>query len=105
MGDDEYVAVMMHEIGHFLGLAHTTSATVMRPGQDCSTPAGALNVTEADAQQAAVCFSYFCNTPPPPPPAGGGGEQPPCMDHYRFNPIYNDEGDMVDFEFEYAGCF
>lgn len=108
LGDDEYAAVIMHEIGHFLGLSHTTASTIMRPGQDCSTPAGALNVTDADAQQVANCFSYFCNPPPPPPPppsGGGGYDQPPCMDHYRINPIYDREGDMVDFEFEYAGCF
>jgi hypothetical protein len=108
MGDDEYAAVIMHEIGHFLGLAHTTAATVMRPGTDCSTPAGATTVTAADAQAVANCFSSFCNppAPPPPPPEGGGGwEQPPCADHYRFNPIYDREGDMVGFEMEYAGCF
>ncbi|MCA1564176.1 MAG: matrixin family metalloprotease [Acidobacteria bacterium] len=107
MGEDEYAAVMMHEVGHFLGLAHTSAATIMKPGESCATPAGATNVTAADAQESANCRSSFCASliPPPPPDDGGGGYEPPCEDHYRFNAIYNNEGDIVAYEMEYAGCF
>lgn len=108
MGEDEYAAVMMHEVGHFLGLAHTSAATIMTPGETCATPVGATNVTAADAQEVANCRSSFCASlipPPPPDEGGGGGDEPPCEDHYRFNPIYNNEGDVVAYEMEYAGCF
>jgi hypothetical protein len=104
MGDDEYAAVLMHEMGHFLGLSHTTAPTVMRPGQDCSSAAGNTTVTESDAQTVVWCSSYFCNQPlptPTPPEEGGEGA---CASHYRLNPIYNSEGDVIGVEMEYVGC-
>ncbi|MBD0369304.1 MAG: M48 family metalloprotease [Pyrinomonadaceae bacterium] len=104
MGDDEFAAVMMHEIGHFLGLGHTTTATIMKQGEDCASPAGATNVTASDAQDVADCFPGFCTSlhaTPTPTPTGSG----PCLDHYRFVAIYNSEGDITGYRSEWAGCY
>ena len=36
---------------------------------------------------------------------GGGGGGAPCMDHWGVWGVYNDEGDLIGFEWEYEGCF
>lgn len=104
LGDDEFAAVMMHEIGHFLGLNDTTSDTIMKQGESCASPAGATNVTSSDAQEVAGCFASFCaplHARPTPTPSGSG----PCLDHYRFVAVYNSEGDIMGYQSEWAGCY
>lgn len=50
--------VFKHELGHFLGLGHTTSpATIMNQGQNCLSFASATSITAADALQAALCMN------------------------------------------------
>lgn len=104
LGDDEFAAVMMHEIGHFLGLAHSASG-IMKQGNNCATPAGATNVTAADGQEVADCFAGFCtqlHAGPKPTPTPTSG---PCMDHYRFVAVYNSEGDILGYQAEWVGCY
>jgi antirestriction protein ArdC len=95
LGNAEFVAVMMHEIGHYLGLAHVTDADIMRPGQDCSTPAGALSVTQADAQEVVNCRATFCARAPVIHHSPYGGDGGGCQDQYE----------MVDYDYcDAEGC-
>lgn len=102
LGDAEFAAVMMHEIGHFLGLAHTTDASVMRPGTDCSTPAGAQSVSAADAAEVARCRPSYCRRPipprPPSPPSGGGSS---CYEGHELVEYCGAEG--CSYEWQYVG--
>jgi hypothetical protein len=51
----------MHELGHFLGMVHSTDpATLMFPGD---RDASVMGFTAAD--QRAFCLTYDCATPPP----------------------------------------
>lgn len=105
MGEAEFTAVIMHEIGHFLGLDHTTSNDIMRqvPGQNCATPAGATNVTQSDAQQVAGCRLSFCR-----PiivhhlPYGSGSS---CYENYELvdYDYCNAEGCYTESRWEYTG--
>jgi hypothetical protein len=36
---------------------------------------------------------------------GGGGGDAPCSEHWGPWGIYNDEGDLIGFYWEYEGCF
>lgn len=86
LGEDQTRAAFKHELGHFLGLGHTTSpATIMNQVPDCSTAAVIISVQMADAQKAASCMGagIVCPTPTPPP------TPPPCpvdadCHHYDF---------------------
>lgn len=100
MGGAEVAAVFMHEIGHMLGLAHTSTATVMRlvPGQNCSTPAGATNVTQSDAQDVAHCIATSCALPAAPRPGPGVVVTRTCTQEYTVEPIYSVEGDLLGYE-------
>lgn len=63
LGWTEAKAVILHEIGHFLGLDHTTfPATIMNQGT-CSTPAAVTSLTNADGLTVAGCLIDFpqCN--------------------------------------------
>jgi peptidase M66-like protein len=82
LGDAEFTAVFMHEIGHFLGLAHMPSGDIMTQGDDCSTPAAALSITQADADEVARCRSTFCATPTPTPTPPSC---PDCGDPWALN--------------------
>ncbi|HEX7720580.1 MAG TPA: matrixin family metalloprotease [Pyrinomonadaceae bacterium] len=58
LGPDEAKAVILHEIGHFLGLDHTTSpATIMNQGTSCSTPATVTTLTNNDGSKVAECLN------------------------------------------------
>ena len=82
MGEDEVAVVLKHEVGHFLGLAHTTSpATIMNQppaGSTCSN--GTIStkfVFQSDAIQAGNCIATVNPTPTPTPaptptPESGG---------------------------------
>jgi len=72
MGEDEVALVLKHEIGHFLGLAHTTSPpTIMNQppaGSTCSN--GTIStkfVFQTDAIQAGNCIATVNPTPTPTP--------------------------------------
>lgn len=72
MGEDEVAVVLKHEVGHFLGLAHTTSpATIMNQppaGSTCSN--GTIStkfVFQSDAIQAGNCIATVNPTPTPTP--------------------------------------
>lgn len=58
LGTTEARAVIMHEIGHFLGLDHTNTPpfTIMTQGT-CSTPAAVTSLTPSDAQKVAGCLN------------------------------------------------
>jgi hypothetical protein len=100
MGQAEVVAIFMHEIGHMLGLAHTSTATVMRQvaGQNCSTPAGATSVTQSDAQDVAHCIATSCTLQAPPRSGPSVAVTRSCTQEYTIEPIYNNEGDLVGYE-------
>src|SRR5215217_2897930 len=72
MGEAEVAVVLKHEVGHFLGLAHTTSpATIMNQppvGTTCSN--GTIStkfVFQSDAIQAGNCIATVNPTPTPTP--------------------------------------
>jgi len=59
LGATEARAVIMHEIGHFLGLGHTNfplASTIMTQGS-CSLPAAVTSLTLQDAQQVGECLN------------------------------------------------
>lgn len=60
LGHNEARAVIMHEIGHFLGLDESNppnwSPTIMTQGT-CATPAAVPNLTISDAQKVAECLN------------------------------------------------
>lgn len=62
LGQAEVVAVFVHELGHFLGLAHTTNPPTMMnqppPGSTCATGTNAVrNIQQADAVQVTACMT------------------------------------------------
>ena len=74
MGEAEVAVVLKHEVGHFLGLAHTTSPqTIMNQppaGTTCSN--GTIStkfVFQSDAIQAGNCIATVNPTPTPTPTA------------------------------------
>jgi len=70
LGDAQARAVFKHELGHFLGLDHTTSpATIMNQGANCLSPITVTFVQPSDAQKVASCMgaTNVCPTPTPTP--------------------------------------
>jgi len=72
LGQAEVEVVFKHEIGHFLGLAHTgTPATIMnQPAAGSTCTNGVQSVTSvqtADASQASTCIQTVNPTPTPSP--------------------------------------
>ena len=72
MGEAEVAVVLKHEVGHFLGLAHTTSpATIMNQppvGTTCSNGTiSTKSVFQSDAIQAGNCIATVNPTPTPTP--------------------------------------
>jgi len=81
LGQAEVAVVFKHELGHFLGLDHTTNPpTIMNQPPAGSTCANGViqvkNVALADAQQVAICICAVnpCPTPTPTPTP----TPPPC---------------------------
>lgn len=80
LGTTQAKAAVLHEIGHFLGLGHTTSpATIMNQGS-CPTAVSVTSVSTNDADQVATClgssptcwfFLYFPMVPWECEQAGG----------------------------------
>lgn len=57
LGATQAKAAVMHEIGHFLGLDHTTSpATIMNQGASCSATVSVTAPSVADGQKVAQCL-------------------------------------------------
>lgn len=102
----QFKTVFKHELGHSLGLAHTTGSppTIMHQGSFCDSPLDNREVKASDAQKVADCLNN-CPGPiivvPTPTPSGSGG--PPCEDYWIQNPIYNNEGFIIGFEWVYVG--
>ncbi|HXI26297.1 MAG TPA: matrixin family metalloprotease [Pyrinomonadaceae bacterium] len=58
LGHDEAKAAVMHELGHALGLTHTTSpATIMNQATACSAPAPVSTLSNADGLKVAECLN------------------------------------------------
>ena len=57
LGTVQAKAAVLHEIGHFLGLGHTTSpATIMNQASSCSASVAVTALTTNDATQVASCI-------------------------------------------------
>jgi hypothetical protein len=70
LGENQTRAAFKHEVGHFLGLGHTSSpATIMNQPLSCSSSAIVTSVSLADAQKAGQCMNAGtpCPTPTPEP--------------------------------------
>jgi hypothetical protein len=82
LGEFEVEVVFKHEIGHYLGLAHTSNPpTIMNqppPGSSCTNGVNTTKfVNQSDASQVATCVSQVNPTPTPTPPPA---PQPtPCL--------------------------
>jgi hypothetical protein len=68
LGVSQTAGVFKHELGHFLGLGHTSNTTIMSPGSSCLSFITS-SVTLADAQKAGSCMNAGvpCPTPTPTP--------------------------------------
>jgi hypothetical protein len=80
LGPDQARASFKHELGHFLGLGHTTTSTIMKQIDDCLDPRSETNIYTADATKAGQCMlaGTPCSTPSPSPTpvASGCGTSP-----------------------------
>src|SRR5438045_2406269 len=65
--------VIAHEIGHVLGLGHTTCA-----GYIMSPPSGPRSVQSDECAKVAELWTTPSESTPPPNGGGGGGEEPPA---------------------------
>ncbi len=93
LGATEAKAVMLHEIGHFLGLDHTNfplPATIMTQGS-CATPAAVTSVSAADASKAGECL--------------GSGN--PCQFWFFIPPVdpFTCQQGGGYWNFTFGGCF
>jgi hypothetical protein len=73
---DQARATLKHEVGHFLGLGHTTSpATIMNAAASCLSQVSVIFAYQADAVKAGECMQAGTPCAQPPPSAGTcGGE-------------------------------
>ncbi len=89
LGQFEVEVVFKHEIGHYLGLAHTTNPpTIMNQPTEggCDGTISSKYVLQSDALQAGNCIAAINPTPTPPPPPD---PQPtPCMNSCPSNGRY-----------------
>ena len=94
---------VMHEIGHPLGL------------KDCypgCTGSSIMGATTAKIQSPTNCDIQALKNKYAPPPSGGGGGGGEgddgggmCRDQWGIWGVYNKEGDLIGYEWEYYGCF
>ncbi len=102
LGYYQLASLFMHEMGHFLGLDENNydEGQIMRQGNDCQSYTPVFAVTQASAQQVKDCIMTACVSPPAsatPTPTPGVTL---CQEHERYNPIYDDEGQVVGWEQE-----
>jgi hypothetical protein len=101
-------------------LRPVASGLQLRNGYTCKTVGGGTdpNACPPDTQLPQPPSPTNCDinkakslqTPPPSGGGGGGGEPvggggTPCTDHWGAWGIYNNEGDLLGFYWEYEGCF
>lgn len=89
-----------HEVGHPQGLKDCYPSCTGSSIMGASDPK-VQGPTPCDIQ--AVKSKYA-------PPSGGGGDDGgggggTCIDHWGVWGVYNDEGDLIGFEWQYEGCF
>lgn len=92
-----------HEIAHPMGLA------------DCypqCTGSSLMGANDPKVQAPTPCdIQAIKNIYAPPSGGGGGGGEPSagggaaCTDHWGIWGVYNNEGDLIGYEWEYEGCF
>jgi hypothetical protein len=93
-----------HEIGHPQGL------------KDCypsCTGSSIMGASDPKVQAPTPCDIQAVKSKYAPPSGGGGGggdtggggNDTPCTDHWGVWGVYNDEGDLIGYEWEYEGCF
>lgn len=93
LGVTEAKAVMLHEIGHFLGLDHTNfplAPTIMTSGS-CSAPAAVTSLTSSDANTVATCLN----------------SSPDCLWWLAFFPLtpFDCEQEGGSWNFTIGGCY
>lgn len=99
LGQGEAAAVIMHELGHALGLDENNSDfnQIMHQG-DCNlttgSTGGATYVSRLDADAVANCLTTTCSNPPQLPVHNGGYNSggTNCHTEYVINPTYDREG-------------
>jgi hypothetical protein len=93
LGTTEARAVLLHEIGHFLGLNHTNfplATTIMTQGTSCAAPAPATTITSLDGSTVATCLN----------------SQPNCVFIFIFPiTILECEQQGGFWNFTFGGCF
>lgn len=109
MGETRLAAVFKHELGHFLGLDHTSNATIMSSGSTCLSSQTITFVQSTDASTVPRCINeveqfcevhtdtgpYFCEDAQPCPP-GSRWNRSWCMCVCNWSPVLVDvDGDGV----------
>lgn len=85
LGEDEVRIVFEHEIGHYLGLGHTTNPPTIMNQPDSGTCTDAVipvtTISAADASQALTCITTVNSTASPTPTPSPTPQ--PCPGHCR----------------------
>lgn len=110
--DSVFLKKTRHEVGHGQNINHPTEpqprGSVMNQSADCANDNCNEQPTAEDGIQpcdnSAVDNAYPLIVPPPPDDGGGGG-QPPCAQHWGMNPVYDNEGTVIGYEWMYYGCW
>ena len=103
LGMSQVAVVFMHELGHVLGLAHTTDPpTIMNQGANCQSVLANDSVTQADAQKVADCIASSCSRPATPSPSPVLDDGPYCYYRETTEPTYNSEGDVTGVQTVYT---
>lgn len=89
---------IMHEISHPLGL------------KDCypqCTGSSIMGANDPRVQSPTPCDIQAVKNRYTPPSGSGGGDGGPTYCSYRWGVwgVYNREGDLIGYEWEYIGCF
>jgi hypothetical protein len=101
---DDLEPTVEHEIGHPLGLADCYPACTGSSIMGTNDPR-VQSPTPCDTE--AVKTRYFPHTGGGGGGSGGGGggDSVPCEDHWGVWGVYDREGSLIGFEWEYEGCF
>lgn len=103
LGMSQVAVVFAHELGHVLGLAHTTDPpTIMNQAANCQSVIANSSVTQADAQKVADCIANSCTRPSRASVTPVLDNGPYC--YYRESPeaTYNNEGDVTGVQTVYT---